>query len=277
VLEKDVHIIVIKSTKGWNAIGLKEVWDYRELLYFITFREIKGKYRQTVFGPLWLILQPLFNMIIYSFLFGRVAKLPSEGVPYFIFIFPALILWQFFETGTQSAVSSLVSEQKIITKIYFPRLIIPLSTVFSAFINFLASATILFGMMLIYKVPFRPTLFLLPVFIIFTGLFALGIGLWLACLAVKFRDVITANGFLMAMLKFLSPILYSMTVIPQRWLPIYKLNPLNGLVNGFRFAILGKGYSSDVYLIYNMLIILVLFLSGVLIFKRTEKTIVDII
>ncbi|HOT90766.1 MAG TPA: ABC transporter permease [Anaerolineae bacterium] len=270
-------IIEIKPTRGWGSLGLRDVWEYRELLYFLLWREVKGRYRQMAFGPLWIILAPLIQMFIYSVIFGSLAKLPSEGVPYPIFTYVALLPWQFFANATRTSANSLVSQQQVIAKVYFPRLVIPLSAVLSSFVDFLASFVVLVLMMLVYRVPLTWQVLTLPAFLLLAAITALGIGLWLAGLAVKFHDVAIGLGFAIDIWKYLTPVVYSATLVPERWQALYRLNPMTTVVEGFRWALLGTGTAPDITILIPTGLVLILLISGAFYFRRTERTIVDVI
>jgi lipopolysaccharide transport system permease protein len=268
---------VIKPSRGWGALGLDDVWAYRELLFFLLWREVKGRYRQTAFGPLWVIASPLMSMVIFSVVFGRFAQLPSEGVPYPIFTYVALLPWQFFASATQKSATSLLNQRHIIAKVYFPRLVIPISAVLSAAVDFLASFVVLIGMMLYYRVMPTWNALWLPAFLLLAAITGLGVGLWLAGLAVKFHDVAMGLGFGLSFWKYLTPVAYSMTLVPERWQVLYRLNPMTGVVQGFRWALLGAGQAPDWTTAVSAAAVVVLLVGGAYYFRRTERTIVDMI
>ncbi|MBU0510700.1 MAG: ABC transporter permease [Chloroflexi bacterium] len=268
---------IIEPTRGWSSLGLRDVWEYRELLYFLLWREVKGRYRQMAFGPLWIIIQPLVNMVIFSLIFGKLAKLPSEGIPYPIFTYVALLPWQFFANGTRNSAQSLLNQQSVIAKVYFPRLVIPISSVLSAFVDFMASFVILIGMLIFYRVTPTWAVLTLPLFLLLAAATALGIGLWLAGLAVKFHDVAIGLGFAITVWQYLTPVAYSTSLIPGRWQALYRLNPMAGVVDGFRWALLGAGHPPDWTTALSAALVLVLLISGAFYFRRTERTIVDVL
>ena len=272
-----VPTIVIEPTRGWSSLGLRDVWEYRELLYFLLWREVKGRYRQMAFGPLWIIVQPLVNMVIFSFVFGQLAKLPSDGVPYPIFTYVALLPWQFFSNSSRSSAQSLLSQQSVISKVYFPRLVIPISAVLSAFVDFLASFVILVGMLIFYQVTPTWAVLTLPFFLLLAAATGLGIGLWLAGLAVKFRDVAIGLGFAITTWQYLTPVAYSATLIPEQWQTLYRLNPMTSVVEGFRWALLGTGQAPDSTTALSTALVMLLLITGAFFFRRTERTIVDLI
>ncbi len=276
-LTTDIPVIEIKPTRGWGSLGLRDVWEYRELLYFLLWREVKGRYRQMAFGPLWIILAPLIQMFIYSIIFGSLAQLPSEGVPYPIFTYVALLPWQFFANATRLSANSLVSQQHVISKVYFPRLVMPLSAVLSSLVDFLASFVVLVAMMLFYRVmPTWNTLYV-PLFLLLAAMTALSIGLWLAGLAVKFHDVAIGLGFAIDIWKYLTPVVYSATLVPARWQTLYRLNPMTTVVDGFRWALLGIGAPPDAKALIAAGLVIILLITGAFFFRRTERTIVDVI
>jgi lipopolysaccharide transport system permease protein len=269
--------VIIEPTRGWAALGLRDVWEYRELLYFLIWREVKGRYRQTALGPLWIVLQPLASMVIFSLIFGQLARLPSEGMPYPIFTYVALLPWQFFAIGARQSAGSLLQQQSVITKVYFPRLVVPISSVLSALVDFLASFAVLIGMILFYRVRLTWEILTLPLFLLLAATMALGVGLWLAGLAVKFRDVAIALGFGITAWQYLTPVAYSATLIPERWRLLYRLNPVTSVIEGFRWAVLGTGQPPDWITLVNAGTALLLLVTGAFYFRRTERTIVDVI
>lgn len=273
----EAPVIVIEPSRGWAALGLRDVWEYRELLFFLLWREVKGRYRQMAFGPLWIIIAPLINMFIFSLIFGQLAKLPSEGVPYPIFTYVALLPWQFFARAARSSADSLLSQKHVIAKVYFPRLVIPISSVLSAFVDFLASFVVLVGMMVFYQVAPSWRMLTLPLFLLLAAAADLGVGLWLAGLAVKFHDVAIGLDFATRVWQYLTPVAYSATLIPEQWQTLYRLNPMTSVVEGFRWALLSTGQAPDWTIAFSTGLVLVLLITGAFYFRRTERTIVDVI
>lgn len=268
-------VLVIEPTHGWGALGLRDLWAYRELLYLLTWREIKGTYRQMALGPLWMILAPVIQMVIISVLFGLVFKLPSDDLPYPVFAYAALLPWVFFATAMRNTTGSLVNQQQLIAKIYFPRLIIPLAQVVSAFVDFGMSFLVLIGMMLVYGIVPDGRVLVLPAYLLLAAATALAVGLWLATLAVKYRDVPLVLGFAVTAWQYATPVAYSASLIPERWQWLYYLNPMAVAVSGFRWALLGAGRAPEpADLLVAGGVVLLLF-GGVLYFRRTERTIVD--
>ena len=271
------HETIIESTQGLPYLGLADVWEYRDLLFFLLWREIKGRYRQMALGPLWMIITPLGQMIIYSVLLGVLARLPSEGIPYGLFTYVGLLPWQFFANTTRQTADSLVNQQAIIAKIYFPRLIIPLVSVLSGLVDFLASLVVLAILMLFFRIAPAWTFVALPFFLMLATMLGLGIGLWLAGLNVKFRDTAIGLGFALEALRFLTPVVYASSLIPERWQTLYHLNPLTTVIEGFRWALLGVGPAPNWTAAWAVLIALLVLISGAFYFRHTERTIVDIL
>ena len=274
--QPEVSEIIIERSQGLTSLGLKDVWEYRDLLFFLLWREIKVRYSQMAFGPLWIIIAPLGQMIIYSVLLGAVARLPSEGVPYALFTFVGLLPWQFFANTTRQTADSLVNQRGVIAKVYFPRLIIPLVAMLAGMVDFLASLVVLAIMMLFFRVVPSWALMTLPFFFMLASMLGLGIGLWLAGLNVKFRDTAIGLGFALDVLRFLSPVVYSASLIPERWQTLYHLNPLTTVIEGFRWALLGVGSGPNWTAAWAVLLALIVLISGAFYFRRTERTIVDI-
>lgn len=268
---------LIKPSEKFEGFNFKELWEYRELLYFLVRRNIKIRYSQTFIGVLWVVLQPVAIMLIFSIIFGRFAKLPSEGVPYAILVFSALLPWNLFASAISGAGTSLVMNRNLVTKIYFPRIIIPVAKVIESMLDFCISCIILFGMMVFYKIVPGRAILILPFFILWTIILALGVGFWLSALNVKYRDVTHATPFLVQIWLYVSPVAYSFSLIPKKWLWIYSLNPMVGIIEGFRWSLLAKG--SDFITIFptSLIITCIIFITGVMYFCKTEKTFADII
>jgi lipopolysaccharide transport system permease protein len=271
------HETIIESTRGLPCLGIADVWEYRDLLFFLLWREIKGRYRQMALGPLWMIIAPLGQMIIYSVLLGVLARLPSEGVPYALFVYVGLLPWQFFANITRQTADSLVNQKAIISKIYFPRLIIPLVAVLSGLVDFFASLVVLAILMLFFRIAPGWTFVTLPFFLLLATMLGLGIGLWLAGLNVKFRDTAIGLGFALEALRFLTPVVYASSLIPERWQTLYHLNPLTTMIEGFRWALLGVGSGPHWTAAWAVGIALLVLISGAFYFRHTERTIVDIL
>lgn len=269
--------IVIEASKGWVSLKVKELWEYRELLYFLTWRDVKIRYTQTVLGVGWAVIQPLATMVIFSVIFGHLAKLPSEGIPYPVFSFVALLPWQLFSGMLTRASTSLVSNANLLTKVYFPRLIIPLSAIASGVVDFCISFVILLGLMLYYGIVPTWAILWVPFFVLFTLVAALGVGLWLSALNVQYRDVQYIVPFLVQTWLFVSPVAYSAELISKGpWRIVYGLNPLAGVIQGFRWALL-RANPPDELMIASFVMVVVLLVSGLFYFRRMEKTFADVV
>jgi lipopolysaccharide transport system permease protein len=270
------EITLIKPSKGWVALNLKDLWKYRELIYFLTWRDIKVRYKQAALGIGWAILQPLLTMVIFSVIFGKFGKLPTDNsIPYPLFTFVALLPWNLFSNALQKAGTSLVGSANLITKIYFPRLIIPISSVGAGLVDFAVSLVVLVGLMVYYRVyPTWNMLWIIP-FLIMTLIVALAVGLWSSALNVRYRDVQQMIPFLIQVWMYASPVAYSANIITDRkWQLIYGLNPLTGIIQGFRWALLGGTPPGELMWISNAVMV-VLLVSGLYYFRRMEKTFAD--
>jgi lipopolysaccharide transport system permease protein len=270
-------VMILRPSRGWAALNLRDLWLYRELVYFLTWRDIKVRYKQTVLGAGWAILQPLINMVVLSVIFGNFAKMPTDGVPRPIFTFAALLPWGLFSKALNDAGRSMLSNRNMITKIYFPRLIIPLSSVLGGVVDFLIQFGILILMMVYYG--FAPTLniWALPLFLLLALATALGFGLWLSALNVLYRDVNYILPFLTQLWVLVTPVAYSSKVVPEQWRLLYALNPMVGVVEGFRWALLGTETSPGPSLILSVVISLVLLITGMYYFRRMERTFADMV
>jgi len=268
-------MIIIQPTQGWSSLGLRDVWEYRELLFFFLWRDIKGKYRQMALGPLWIVIKPAMAMVVFSLVFGELAKLPSDDLPYPIFSYAALLPWSFFSSAVSQATYSLVSNMHVISKVYFPRIIVPISGVISGLVDFGISFLVLVGMMLFYGI--APTLAALtiPFFLLLAVATALAVGLWVASLAVKFHDVRFAVSFALQAWMYASPVVYPTNLVPERWRFFYRLNPMVNVVDGFRWALLGQGRIDGAALAISSLVVAFALISGAYYFRRTERTVVD--
>lgn len=270
--------IYIKPSHGLAALNLKDLWIYRELVFFMVWRDVKVKYKQTLLGMAWAVIQPVMTMLVFTFLFGRVAKLPTDGVPYPVFSFTALLPWGLFVTALNQGSRSLVAHNNMVTKIYFPRLILPMSAVFSGLVDFAIAFVILIGLMFYYNVtPAWNVIWTLPLFLLLAIVTALGVALWLSAVNVKYRDVNQALPFLTQFWLFATPVAYSSSVISPNWQIVYSLNPMAGVVNGFRWALLGSGNGPDTALWVSAAISVLLLVSGLFYFRSTEKTFADTI
>jgi lipopolysaccharide transport system permease protein len=271
-----IHTI-IEPPKGWAALQLSEVWKFRELLLFLTWRDIKVRYKQTALGAAWAILQPVLTMIVFSIIFGGLAKLPSNGIPYPIFTFTALLPWQLFAFALTQSSNSLVGSQNLISKVYFPRLVVPFSSVLAGVVDFGIAFIVLIAMMIYFGIEVTSTVLLLPVFLILALTSALAIGLWLSALNVKYRDIRYVIPFLTQFWMYATPIAYSSSLIPEKWHWLYSLNPMTGVVEGFRFAILGKSSLDVLSLCISAGMVIALLIAGLYYFKRMESSFADIL
>ena len=268
----------IQPSKGWVSLKLRELWEYRELLYFLTWRDIKVRYKQTVLGAAWAILQPFMTMVVFSLFFGNLAKIPSDGVPYPIFSYTALVPWTFFAAGLGAASNSLVGSANLIKKIYFPRLVIPISSVLSGAVDFVLAFVVLLGMMLVYGIFPTVNILLLPFFVLLAFVTALGVGLWLSAMNVQFRDVRYTVPFLTQFWMFASPIAYPSSLIENDLLrALYGLNPMAGVVEGFRWALLDADTAPGPIIFASSAAAVLLLISGAYYFRRMEKTFADVV
>lgn len=258
-------------------IDFRELWQFRELLFFLTWRDILIRYKQTALGVLWAVIQPVVTMVIFSLVFGKFGKLPSGGVPYPVFTFCALLPWNLFASALTRATNSVVGSSNMVKKIYFPRLLIPVSSTLSPLVDFAISLLVLFGMMAYYRMPFGWGLLLLPLLVLVTISVALGVGLWLSALNVKYRDVGHAIPFVIQAWMFASPVAYSLMLIPAKWQALYALNPMVGVINGFRWAFLGSGLMPLNTMLVSLVAGLAILVSGAFYFRRMEKTFSDIV
>jgi len=269
--------VVIRPSTGWTGVSLRDLWAYRELLYFLAWRDIKVRYKQTALGVIWVVIQPLFAMLVFSVFFGRLAGMPSGGVPYPVFAFCALLPWQLFAHALTESSASLVTNQNLITKVYFPRLIIPLAPVLASLLDFLIAFGLLLGMLAYYRI--TPTLWVwtLPLFLLLAIALAIGVGLWLAALNARYRDVRYTIPFLTQIWLFATPIAYPSSLVPEPWRAWYGLNPMAGVVDGFRWALLGTADAPGGLMAVSAAVTLVILVSGVHYFRRTERTFADTI
>jgi lipopolysaccharide transport system permease protein len=268
--------LVLEPTRGWLSLELSDLWRYRELLFFLTWRDIKVRYKQTVLGAAWAVLQPLLTMVVFSIIFGLLANLPSDGIPYPLFTFTALLPWQLFAFALTNSSNSLVGSQNLISKVYFPRLVIPIASVLPGLVDFVIAFVVLLGMMFYYQIPLTGRILFLPVFILLGVMTALAAGFWLSALNVEYRDIRYVVPFLTLFWQYATPVAYSSSLIPEKWRLLYGLNPMAGVVEGFRWALLGKGEVGS--LIWaSVIIVLLLLISGLIYFKRMEDTFADVI
>lgn len=269
------ELLVIRPSKGWRALNLSDLWRYRELLYFLVWKEVKVRYKQTVLGVTWAVMQPLFAMVVFSVFFGRLAGMPSDGLPYPIFAYCALLPWQLFAYSLTESSNSLVVNQNLITKVYFPRLIIPLSTVLAGLVDFAIAFGVLVVLMGYYGIVPTQAVWTLPLFVLLAVGLALGVGLWLSALNVQYRDVRYTVPFLTQFWLFATPIAYPSSLVPEQWRALYGVNPMAGVVEGFRWALLGTTAASGGLLVTSSTVVLAILVSGLYYFRRMERTFAD--
>jgi len=273
----DVPLVVIEPSRGWVPIRLRELWEYRELLYFLAWRDIKVRYKQTVLGAAWAVIQPFFTMVVFSLFFGSLAKLPSDGIPYPIFSYAALVPWTFFAHGLSQSSNSLVGSANLIRKVYFPRLVVPIASVVSGGVDFVLAFIVLIGMMLYFGIVPTANVIWLPLLLLLAFVTAMGVGLWLSAMNVQFRDVRYTVPFLTQFWLFATPIAYSSSLLPQPWRTLYGLNPMVGVVEGFRWALLGTETAPGPVIIVSALVAAGVLVSGAFYFRRMEKTFADVV
>jgi len=269
--------ILIRPSKGWVPFNLRDLWEYRELLFFLIWRDVKVRYKQTALGVTWAILQPFLTMVVFSIFFGRLAGMPSDGIPYPIFVYTALLPWQLFAYALTQSGNSLVANQNLITKIYFPRLVIPIAAVLAGLVDFAIAFVVLLGMMMYFGITPTITVFAVPFFVLLVLATALAVGLWLSALNVQYRDVRYLIPFLTQFWFYSTPITYPSSLVPQEWRLWYGLNPMVGVVEGFRWAFLGKPDIAGSLIFVSAGVVLVLFMGGMAYFRRMEKTFADVV
>lgn len=274
--------IVLEATHGWRSLHLQRIWHYRELLYFLVWRDIKVRYKQTIIGLFWVILQPLTSMLIFSVIFGWLLQVPSNGAPYPIFVFAGLLPWQYFAASLTRASNGLVDNAGLVTKIYFPRLILPLTGVISGLIDLAAGFVVLLGLMLFYQIALTPAVILLPVLVLLAMLTALGFSLWLSALNVRYRDIRQLIPFIIQVWMYATPVIYSSQIVPERLRFLLSLNPMAVVVEGFRWVLLGQQMTEIqpvnwMFVIISISVTTIVLLGGVIYFRHTERTFADII
>jgi lipopolysaccharide transport system permease protein len=275
--ENTPTITIIEPKSGWVPVDFREMWNYRELLYFLTKRDIKVRYKQTVLGGLWAIIQPAFTMIVFTLFFGRLAKMPSDGLPYPVFVYAGLLPWTYFANAVTASGNSLVGNANLITKVYFPRVVVPGSAALAGLLDFLVASMILAGLMVYYRFIPGPGVFLFPLLVALTFIGAVGVGLWLSALNVQYRDIRYAIPFLIQVWMFVSPVIYPVSLVPENFQWLLALNPMGGLIHAYRACLLGHQPVDWALLGISALIILALFVSGLYYFRRMEKFFADVI
>ena len=284
IAKRETKIVHIKPTRGWASLNLRDLWTYRELIYFMIWRDLKVRYKQTVLGVTWAVLQPFLQMVVFSIFFGELAGMPTDnGIPYPIFAYAALLPFTLFTKALNDASRSLVGHQNMVTKIYFPRLILPISSVLGGIVDFALAFLVLIGLMIYYSLTggfqfiLNAAWLWLPFFIVLALVTALGVALWLSALYVQYRDVGYILPFLAEFWKFISPVVYSSTMIPEQWQRLYSINPMVGVINGFRWALLGAPSPIGMGLLVSTVVAILLLATGWMYFRRMERTFADLI
>jgi lipopolysaccharide transport system permease protein len=269
--------LTIEPPRRWEVLNLRELWSYRELLYFLTWRDVKVRYKQTAIGAAWAVLQPLLTMLVFAVVFGVLMRVPSDGLPYPVFAYVALLPWTFFATALTRAGGSLVTDASLVTKVYFPRLLLPVSAVLSSALDFGVAFLLLLALMAWYGIAPGPAVVTIPLFLLLAFLTALGCSLWLSALNVRYRDIAYVTPFLIQIWFFLTPVAYPASLVPERWRALYGLNPMAGVVEGFRWALLGTASTPGLTLAVSVAVVVVIFLGGVFWFRRLEQGFADVV
>lgn len=267
----------IDPPSSWAPIGFRELWEYRELLYFLTWRDIKVRYKQTALGAAWAVIQPVFMMVVFTLFFGKLAKVPSDNIPYAVFTFAALLPWQLFSHALTESSNSLVGNQNLISKVYFPRLVVPISAVLAGLLDFAIAFVILLALILYYGIVPSWAILTLPAFILLAVITALAVGLWLSALNVQYRDVRYTITFLVQFWLFATPVAYPSSIVPGKWRALYGLNPMVGVVEGFRWALLGNANPPGTVLWISCAVVVLLLTAGLYYFRRMEQQFADVV
>jgi lipopolysaccharide transport system permease protein len=271
------HRVVIRPSGGWAPVRLRELWDYRELLYFMVWRDVLLRYKQTAFGIAWVVVQPLATTLLFSVLLGSVARLPSQNIPYPVFVMAGFVPWSFFSSGVMRASVSLVANANLVTKIYFPRAILPVASVLAGLVDAAVVVGLLAVFLAVYGIVPPARIVLAPVFLGMAILATLGAGLWLSALNVRYRDVTALIPFLTQFWLYVTPVVYPSALVPERWRAVYGLNPLAGAVSGFRWAVLDAPSPSPALMTASVVATIVVFVSGVYVFRRVERSFADVV
>jgi lipopolysaccharide transport system permease protein len=276
--QQSTPVTIIQASRGWSWLDMRELWRYRELVYFLVWRDVKVRYKQTLLGAAWAILKPFLSMVIFTVIFAGLARLETDGAPPPVFYYAGLLPWVLFQDGVTKAGNSLVTGSNLITKVYFPRIAIPLASVVAGIVDFALAFLILIGMMVFYGVAPTSAVWTLPLFLFLALITSLGVGLWLSALNVSYRDIGYVTPFLVQAWLYASPVVYSTSIIPEGWARIvYGLNPMAGVVQGFRWGILGGDAPAPILLALSVGVALFLLISGILYFRRTERTFADVV
>lgn len=273
----NARVLRIEPTRGWAALNLRDLWEYRDLFLILALRDVKLRYKQTALGVIWVVLQPLITALIFTVVFGNLANLPSDGMPYLLFSFAGMLPWNLFSQSLQRGGNSLVGSSALISKVYFPRMIIPMASTIAVLVDFAVALVVMAGLLVYYQVPIGWNLLLVPPLMIATVVAASGVSLWVSALSVQYRDFIYALPFLLQAWMYASPVAYSTSLIPERWRALYALNPLVGLIDGFRWSLLGHGSVAVSALALAFATSALLFVSGATFFRRMERSFADTI
>lgn len=274
---KASRIIRIVPARGWATLELSELWAFRDLLLILTMRDIKLRYKQTALGVIWVILQPLIAALIFAVIFGRLAELPSAGAPYLLFVFAGLLPWNLFAGALQRAGNSLVSDSRLISKVYFPRMSIPIASSAAVLVDFAVALVVMFGLIAFYGYPLTPNMLALPLFVLLALLISVGVSLFFSALNVYYRDFMYALPFVIQVWMYASPVVYSADLIPAPFLPLYALNPMVGVIDGFRWSLLGLGTFPTVSVLISLVLGVAVFAAGAMVFQRVERSFADVI
>ena len=277
VADSDAPLITIGPSTGWPSLRLREIWEYRELLYFLIWRDIKVRYKQTALGAAWAVIQPFFTMVVFSVFFGRLARIPSEGVPYPVFAYCALVPWSYFANALTMGSNSLVDHGRLISKVYFPRLLVPAASVVAGLLDLAISFTVLLAMLVVYGITPTFALLTLPLFVLLATLTAFAVSLWLSALNVQYRDIRYTLPFLVQFWLFATPVAYPSTLVDERWRALYGLNPMAGVVEGFRWALLGRPSAPGPMILVSAATVLAVLVGGLFYFRRMEKSFADVV
>lgn len=272
----NLPVIRIQPSKGWVSLRMGELWEYRELLYFFTLRDIKVRYKQTIFGAAWAVLQPVLTMVVFSLFFGNLAGVPSDGIPYPIFSYAALVPWTFFANGLTQSSNSMVTNANLIKKVYFPRLVIPIGSIGAGLVDFVLAFVVLLGMMAFYGIAPTANIVWLPFFLLLAISTSLGVGLWLSAMNVQFRDIRYTVPFLVQFWLFASPVAYASSMLKEPWKSLYGLNPMAGVIEGFRWSLVGTGQPGAIIWVSSSVSLLAL-VTGAMYFRRMEKSFADVV
>lgn len=270
-------VLRITPPHGWFDLDLREVWTFRELIYFFVWRDLKVRYKQTAIGAVWAVLQPFMTMVVFSLIFGVLAKIPSHGLPYPVFYYSALLPWTYFAGALQNATSTVVDQQRVITKVYFPRLVLPIAAVISGLVDFALGFVVFIGMQFYYHILPGRAILILPFLLLLAVLTALAVGLWLSALNAIYRDVRYVVPFLVQFWLFASPVAYPASLVPERWRILYGLNPMAGVIEGFRWALTGQGDPPNLLLAASTGVVLITLFGGLIYFQKMESTIADVV